>query len=119
MNELRIISSDANSVTYANPADPNYTVRFKTSSSMKNVDGIRLQNFITEVIVNDTNEVTVGAQHSASDALSLRIRFSGSDLSQARLKAIADNVFAQCSSEWFTQHVLIGFRPDTSPNAVL
>jgi len=117
MNELRVISSDANSVTYANPADPNYTVRFKTNSSMKNVDGSRLQNFITEIIVNDTNAVAVGSS-SVSDALSLRIRFSGSDLSKARLMAIANSVFAQCTSEWFAQHILIGFRPDTSPNAV-
>lgn len=106
-------TSDATSVTFADPKDPNFTVRFKTTSSKKTLQGITTDNYVTEIIVNDDNEVILNSV-TVSDPLSLRIKLSGAVVSQDRLKAIAKSVAAQLPV-WYSENVMLGFEPVTAP----
>lgn len=103
-------------VVYSDPADPSYTVRFKTSSNPKSLSGNRTTNYVTEIIVNDNNIVTVGGI-STVDAVSIRIRVSGASESMPRIKAILANIAGQVAT-WNGEYVLEGFEPTTAPNVV-
>lgn len=109
----QLLTSDPFGTTFADPSDPNFTVRFKTSRSRKMIDGNPVDNYVTEIIVNDLHGVTVGGS-SVNEALSVRIRVSGSELSMPRLKEIAASVAGQVST-WNSENVLLGFRPTTVP----
>jgi hypothetical protein len=98
---------------FADPTDPSYTVRFKTTTSPKSLNGAATTNFITEIIVNDNNDVTVGLV-DAVDALSVRFRVSGSFESMDRLAEIFNGIAGQVSS-WTSENVLAGFTPTTLP----
>lgn len=110
---LSVKSQDNSGVTYADPAKPDCTVRFRFSSTVKALNGVSVPNYATEIIVNDNNAVTVG-DVSAQDALSLRIRCSGSLGSKTRLRQLLTSLAAQLG-QWETENVLQGFRPATAP----
>jgi len=74
---------------------------------------VNVDNYITEIIVNDSNEVTIGST-TATDPLSVRIRASGSIESQDRLKAILISIASQLTA-WTTENALLGFEPSTVP----
>lgn len=99
--------------TYADPSDPDFTVRFKTTSGRKNLNGISVDNYITEIIVNDLYSVESGS-NSATDALAVRVRVSGSSLSHDRLKEILAGLASQLAT-WGNENVLLGFEPQTAP----
>ena len=109
----QLLTNDAYGVTFADPTDPDFTVRFKTTRNRKNLSGIQVDNFVTEIIINDLSAITVGST-TTKDTLAVRIRTSGSDLSHARLKAILAKAASQVSS-WNSENVLLGFRPTTVP----
>lgn len=113
MANLRLLTRQQNGVTYANPEDPNYQVRFKTSIGRKSISGITVDNYITEVIISDLNTVQIGTA-SINDALSVRIRVSGSGASRARLGKILD-ALAKDITKWNSEGVLAGFEPATVP----
>lgn len=73
MSKTQILTRDAFGVTYANPTDPDFRVRFKTTSSQKSLNGVSVMNFVTEIIVNDNVPVTLG-NTSANDPVAVRIR---------------------------------------------
>lgn len=98
---------------YADPLKPDFTVRFKTTSAAKSLNGVRTENYITEIILNDSNSVTIG-NVNAIDAVSVRLRVSGSAQSMTRVKAIVDNLGTQLA-EWTDEKVLLGFNPTTAP----
>lgn len=98
---------------WSDPVKPTATCRFKTSRSPKSIDGVRVDNYVTEIIFNDTNAVTVG-ERPANDAVSIRIRVSGSVDSHTRVKAILLSLATQVD-EWATENVLLGFEPKTAP----
>lgn len=104
---------DAYGVTYADPANPDYSVRFKTVKSKKTLNGITTDNYMTEVIVSDLNEFSVGSA-TAVDQLSVRVRISGSVESMDRLKEIATSIASQIGT-WGTENVYLGFEPSTAP----
>lgn len=110
---LSIKSQDSSGVTYADPAGPDNTVRFRFSQTVKTLNGVSVPNYATEIIVNDNNPVTVGGV-SAQDALSIRIRVSGALESKARLRDLLTSVAAQLG-QWETENVMQGFRPSTAP----
>lgn len=112
-NLTQLLTNDAYGVTFADPTDPNFTVRFKTVRNRKNLNGVSVDNYITEIIASDGNEVSVG-NTSAMDTLAVRIRMSGSDLSKQRLEAIVKGLASQISS-WTDENVFLGFRPETVP----
>lgn len=114
VNTLQLYSQQANGVTYCDPLNPDHTVRFKTTSSQKVIDGAKVQNFITEIAANDNHVVAVGGSN-ATDALSVRIRTSGSLQSMGRLSQMLLDLAAKVST-WKDENVLIGFAPVTPPS---
>lgn len=110
---LSVKSQDNSGVTYADPAKPDMTVRFRQSSVNKNVNGVAVPNYSVDIIANDNNTITVGGV-SAQDALSVRVRVSGTIQSKARLRDILTSLAAQLGT-WETENVCQGFRPTTAP----
>lgn len=110
---LQKLRSDASGVTYALSSDPDYTVRFKNTSQSKSLSGIPVQNNICEIIINDINNVTLGSE-SVPEALSIRIKVSGSYQNKARKDALIGAVAAQLPT-WATENVFEGFEPSTAP----
>lgn len=113
MSITQVLTRDAFGVTYADPASPDFTVRFKTNRTVKNLNGISVDNYLTEVIVNDANEVTIGTA-TANDLLSVRVRISGSVDSMSRLKEIVDSISSQLTT-WGNENAFLGFEPVTAP----
>lgn len=99
---------------YADPLKPDYNVRFKTTSSPKSLDGVRVNNYVTEIIISDVHPIVVGSVNT-NDTLSVRLRVSGSSESMTRLKAVINNLGTQVSS-WGTENVFLGFDPTTVPS---
>lgn len=116
MSKTQILTRDAYGVTYANPTNPDFRVRFKTTSSQKSLNGVSVMNFVTEIIVNDNAPVTLG-NTSANDPIAVRIRVSGSLASAARRDAILKSIAAQLGT-WTNENVFAGFEPATAPNVV-
>jgi len=110
---LSVKSQDNSGVTYADPAKPDMTVRFRFSSTVKQLNGVAVPNYATEIIGNDNNAITIG-DVSAQDALSVRVRVSGTLLSKGRLRDILTSIAAQMAT-WDTENVMQGFRPTTAP----
>lgn len=113
MGTTQIKTRDAYGVTYADPTEPDFTVRFKTSNSVKNLNGLKVDNYVTEVIINDNEEITVG-NVTANDAIAVRLRISGSSKSHARLKAIVAQLALQVDA-WMNENVSLGFEPTSAP----
>jgi hypothetical protein len=109
----QVKTRDAYGVTYANPLSPDFSVRFKTTSNAKSLNGINVDNFITEIIYNDDNEITIG-DTTANDAIAVRLRASGSLNSQDRIAAILIEMSAQITA-WIQENVMTGFPPVTAP----
>lgn len=110
---LSVRSQDNAGVTYANPAKPDTTIRFRFSSAVKQLNGVTVPNYATEIIVNDNNPVEIGTV-SAQDALSIRVRVSGTLSSKARLRQLLTSLAAQLGT-WETENTMQGFRPTTAP----
>lgn len=110
---LKLYSQQPNGVTFSDPNDPDYQVRFKTTSTAKMLDGSRTTNFVTEVIVNDNHLVNIGDKQ-VSDAISVRVRVSGAAESHEHLKIVVKNLASQLAT-WADEDVFVGFRPDTLP----
>lgn len=116
MSLTQILTRDATGVTFANPTDPDYRVRFKTTSSQKSLNGVSVMNFVTEIIVNDNVQVALG-NTTANDPVAIRIRVSGSLASARRRDAILKSVALQLAT-WANENVFAGFEPKTAPNIV-
>lgn len=110
---LSVKSQDNAGVTYANPAKPDTTFRFRFGLTQKTLSGLSVPNFATEIIINDNNPVTISGV-SAQDALSVRMRISGAIESKARLRQLLRSLAAQLAT-WDTENVMQGFRPSTAP----
>lgn len=111
---MKILTRDANGVTFADPAERDLTVRTKTSSTKKSLNGVSVDNYLTEIIVNDTNEITIG-NTTANDQLSIRVRISGSSESQARIQKLLSETLLPIVPAWVSESVLVGFEPTTAP----
>lgn len=110
---MQIIATDQYGVTYADPADPDFQIRFKTLSARKSVDGKSLVNYVSEVIITDSHRVGVD---SPNEALSVRMRTSGSIENKAQVYALVD-FLANNISQFKTDSVFYGFRPSTAPSS--
>lgn len=110
---LKLYSQQTNGVTYADPVNPGFTVRFKTASSGKSLNGLQTTNYATEIIINDVHGVTINGV-GANDALSVRVRTSGSVASIDRLALMLKAVASQLPT-WADENVLVGFQPATLP----
>lgn len=110
---LSVKSQDNAGVTYADPAKPDTTIRFRFGSTVKQLNGVAVPNYATEIIINDNNSITVGGV-SAQDALSIRVRCSGTLMSKTRLRQLLTSAATQLGT-WETENVMQGFRPSTAP----
>ena len=113
MATLKVLRQEQTGVVYADPSDPNLTVRFRNTTSNKTLNGVQTKNYLTEIIVNDDNSVTVGGV-AAQDALSVRVRVSGTNESQTRIGAILTALGNQLAT-WHGEKVFVGFNPTTAP----
>lgn len=111
---MKILTREANGVTFADPAERDLTVRVKNNASKKSLNGVSLDNFLTEIIVNDANQITVGST-TAIDQLSLRFRLSGSIESQDRIRALVKETVVPAVLAWCDEDVFVGFDPLTVP----
>jgi len=100
-------------VLYADPGDPGFTVRFRNSSAKKTLNGVSVNNYVGEIIYNDDVAVTVGGV-AATDAVSVRIRVSGTNEASTRKSAILTTLAAQLMT-WDGQSAFKGFNPTTAP----
>lgn len=114
---LKIQKIEATGVVYADPSDPGLSIRFKQSEQGKTLSGVTVANHVTEIIVNDDNAITVSGV-AAVDAVSLRLRVSGSTYSKARIKALLV-ALASDLDNWSDEDVFGGFRPTTIPTAAV
>lgn len=114
--QMKILSSDSTGQLFASPTKPSQQVRFKSTSAPKKLGAIQTSNIIREIILTDVNPVTVGS-NTADDAISIRIRVSGSPLSEAALVARL-NALGVKLPVWGTENVLVGFPPVTPPDVV-
>lgn len=110
---LKLLQQLNDGQVYADPADPGFTTRFKTTSAQKSLNGQRTTNYVSEIIINDDHTVVIGSQ-SVVDAVSVRLRVSGAVESMARIKEIVNNLGAQLQ-DWTDEDVFIGFAPTTVP----
>lgn len=114
LRNTKVFSRDSAGVTYSDPLSvTGFSVRFKTASARKTIDGLLLQNSATEIIIQDTNPVTVGDK-TVNDPLSIRIRVSGAINSATRVKAILLAAAGQLPT-WATEDVFLGYEPTTVP----
>lgn len=113
MSNTQLYSRDANGVTFADPADPNYMIRFKNTQTRKNLNGISVMNYVEEIVFNDLVPVSIGTQ-TANDAVSVRLRISGSAESHERIKQILASLAAQLPA-WTKANVALGFEPTVAP----
>lgn len=110
---FKVQKTENTGVVYAEPSDPDNTVRVKHSSQAKSLAGVNVTNQVTEVIVNDNHSITIG-DATAVDALSIRVRISGTLQANARKKALLTALISTLET-WATEDVLSGFNPNTVP----
>lgn len=110
---LQLYSQQPNGVTYCDPSYPDMTVRFKTTSSQKVLDGKKVINYITEIAANDNAVIEVGGVQVV-DANSVRIRTSGALQSAPRLKQMLLDLASKVDA-WGDESVFLGFKPTTPP----
>lgn len=115
MSQTQIQTRDAYGTTYADPADVNFTVRFKHTSTRKALGTTTTENHVLDIIVNDLYDVATGTNTTSADSLSVRVRVSGSSKSDARLGAIVAQLAAQLPSWVKDDKVHLGFEAKTAP----
>lgn len=113
---FKVQKTENTGIVYAEPSDPDNTVRVKHSAQTKSLNGVQVTNQVTEVIVNDNFGITIG-DTTAVDALSIRVRVSGSLQATARKKALLTALLASLAN-WQDEDVLSGFNPTTVPVSV-
>lgn len=111
---FKVQKTENTGIVYANPADPDNTVRLKHANQAKSLNGVSVTNQVTEVIVNDSADITVGGVN-AVDALSIRVRISGSLQATARKKALLIALMSTLTT-WSEEDVLKGFNPSSVPS---
>lgn len=113
MPALKVLRRENTGVVYASTTKPDLTVRFRGAQQNKSLGSIATTNFLQEIIVNDHNEVTVGAT-TAKDPVSVRVRVSAAKESKTRVSALLAALATQLTV-WDGEGVFQGFDPDTAP----
>lgn len=117
MAKSQIYSRGPKGIVYANPSDPDCQMRLHTETFRKSLNGVQVENKRTDLVYTDLNPVTLPGKNGdgANDALSVRVRISGSTLSDKRLKEMMRNV-GNSLIAWAEQPVIMGFEPSESPD---
>lgn len=111
---LQVIRQENNGVVYADPAKPDTTCRFRSTTAQKTLNGVQVQNIREEIIYNDSNPINPASGVNANDAISVRLSISGTVQSKARITNILNSMVAQLPT-WVAENVIQGFRPSTAP----
>lgn len=111
--QLKLKFRDANGLTYGDPSDSTFTVRFKRNQSSKTLDGNQVINQVSEIIWNCAPLVEVG-DDTSRDYMSIRVRVSGADVSLAKRKALLAQV-AKDLAVYATDDTIAGFDPTIAP----
>jgi hypothetical protein len=111
---FQVLKTENTGVVYADPSDPDATIRFKHSSKPKSLNGAATSNHVTEIIFNDLTAVTIGSV-DATDAVSVRVRVSASSEGMVRAGEMLA-VLAQDLVTWHGESVMVGFNPTTLPS---
>ena len=107
---LQVLTRDSNGITFSDPDHPQYTFRTKTSKTKKSLNGQNVDNYVTEIIINDTSPIALPGGTNVGDALSIRLRLSGSGYSEARVNSLLKNL-AGYIPKFVTSHSFLGFEP--------
>lgn len=111
---LQVLKQEPTGVIYADPAQPDTTCRFRTTTSPKTLNGVNVTNYRFELIYNDSVTVEVASGVFAKEPVSVRISTSGSPLVSTRINEFLESFKAQVST-WVTQNCHKGFVPSTAP----
>lgn len=111
---FKVIKVDQYGITYADPADPNKQVRFKTTSARKNVDGVSVTNYVSEIIINDESPLDGDCGSCANEAISVRLRVSGSMESRTAVESLI-NILTTNMTDFLSDNVFYGFQPTNPP----
>jgi hypothetical protein len=114
---FKVQKTENTGVVYAEPTDPDNTVRLKHSAQVKTLNNVQVTNQVTEIIVNDNFGITIG-DTTAVDAVSLRLRVSGSLQATARKKALLTALLATLDA-WADEDVFSGFNPISVPTSAV
>jgi hypothetical protein len=112
-SDLAIKTRDAMGVTFASPSKPDLTVRFKTTSGVKSLGGVTVSNYLTEIIYNDLNAISIGSD-TVNDPVSVRLRVSAGLSSASRLSEIFADIAINLA-HWESENAFKGFTPSTAP----
>lgn len=112
---MKVQKTENTGIVYAEPTDPDLSVRVKHQQSKKSLAGVAVTNQVTEIIWTDSNKVTLGVTE-AQDAVSVRVRVSGALQSTDRKKALCA-AMRTTLAKWESEDVLIGFNPTTVPDS--
>lgn len=110
---FKIQKIENSGVVYAEPTKPDLTVRVKHAAQAKTLNGVSVTNQATEIIITESHLITVG-EVSATDALSVRLRVSGSLQATSRKKALLLALVSTIQN-WDDEDVFSGFNPTTVP----
>lgn len=113
MSDTQFLRSTPKGVVFADPASPDFRVRFDHSELTKKVGTAQTSTHITEIKVNDANTINVDGV-SGTDNIAVNIRISASPESKVRVKQVLTQLCAQLP-KWADENVFIGFQPTTLP----
>lgn len=119
--DMTLKSHDALGITYASLSDPSFSVRIKNTSAMKNLDGVPVTNYASEIILNYNKEVTLGTSPDTKlvkEPVSVRIRTSGSEHVHTTIEDMVDGLVISLPL-WHDQAVRYGFEPTTVPGSAV
>lgn len=110
---MKMLRIEPTGVVYANPTKPSDQTRFKTVTNPKTLNGVSMPNYVSEVIHTENVAIQVGGV-DAIEAVSVRIRVSGSEAASARIAQIIAMLSGK-ATVWETEGVFKGFAPVTPP----
>lgn len=106
---------------WADPSNPNLTVRLLQQSSGKTAGGFTVANHRTTLILNDVVDISPNGVDVVQETLSVKIILSGSSLSESLLHHYVSSLAGQLTT-WrdgsttpTTYPVLKGFIPSSDP----
>lgn len=112
---MKVQKTENTGIVYATPTEPDLSVRVKHQTAKKSLAGVAVTNQVTEIIWTDANEVDLGAV-KALDAVSVRVRVSGSLQSTDRKKSLCA-AMRTTLAKWENEDVLSGFNPTSVPDS--
>lgn len=113
MSSTQFFKNTPKGIIFADPAKPDYRVRFDHSELTKKVGAGVTSTHITEIRINDSHDITVDGVAGA-DNIAISLRVSAAPESKARVKQILAELGLK-APVWSNENVFVGFQPTTLP----